>query len=68
MEVSGKVQNSLELSYSCQIEALSRFWKHPGELRKLWNLPEEINITYDIIVLSCLFQSFLKSIYKNKFS
>ena len=37
MEVSAKVWNSLVLSFSCQIEALSRFWNHPGELRNFWN-------------------------------
>ena len=35
MEFSGKLQNSLELSFSCQMKALIRSWNHPGELRKL---------------------------------
>ena len=56
MEVSGKIWNSLELSFSCQIEALNGFWNRPEELRNLWNIPEYMGVflylTYDIIAIS----------------
>ena len=52
IEVSGKIWNSLELSFSCQIEALIGFWNRSEELRNLWNVPEYMlffYIAYDII-------------------
>ena len=72
MEASGKIQNSLELSFSCQIEALSRFWNHPEELRNLCNIPEYMVLVYFWYMILWLFPdcsgAFLKSIYKSKFS
>ena len=56
MEVSGKIQNSLELSFSCQMEALSGFWNRPEDFRNLWNIPEYngfgFYLAYDIMVVS----------------
>ena len=72
MEVSGKIQNSPELSFSCQIMALSQFWNRQEEFRNLWNIPDYMVLVYIWHVISWLFpdfsEAFLKSIYKGKFS
>ena len=58
MEVSGKIRNSLELSFSYQTQALRGFWKRPEELRNLWNIPEKNILSYIWHMISKLFPDY----------
>ena len=71
MIVYGKILNSLELSFSCQTEALGRFWNRPEEFRNLWNIQEYMVLVYIwhmIAEFPNCSGAFLKNIYKSKFS
>ena len=49
MEGSGTLEKSQEFSetfFFMPKEALSGFWNHPEELRKLWNIPEYMVLVY----------------------
>ena len=59
MEVTGKIRISLDLSFSCQIGAISGFWNCPEEIEKLVEHFRIYNfvlyLAYDSIVVSLLF-------------